>query len=235
MNALMNVQHHIIQLNMMKKHKSILIHVKVIVGIIMVKIVLVIVLQLVLKNVYGYNKHNLQKISNVYHNVVQVTHIMIILINIVYNHVIQTMKNVLIYSVYHLIMNVQAFAHQDITVLVKTVQVYVYLNKRRVNARLEDILVQIKHTIKLILDVKIVVQYLVVLDLDKITVNNVLKLAMKIKSMIKTSYAQILVHNKINMLIKVNVHHIVNTIVMIQIKINIFANQIVHNIVILFQ
>lgn len=231
----MNVQHHIIQLNMMKKHKSILIHVKVIVGIIMVKIVLVIVLQLVLKNVYGYNKHNLQKISNVYHNVVQVTHIMITLINIVYNHVIQTMKNVLIYSVYHLIMNVQAFAHQDITVLVKTVQVYVYLNKRRVNARLEDILVQIKHTIKLILDVKIVVQYLVVLDLDKITVNNVLKLAMKIKSMIKTSYAQILVHNKINMLIKVNVHHIVNTIVMIQIKINIFVNQIVHNIVILFQ
>ena len=37
------------------------------------------------------------------------------------------------------------------------------------------------------------------------------------------------------MLIKVNVHHIVNTIVIIQIKINIFVNQIVHNIVILFQ
>lgn len=235
MNALMNVQHHIIQLNMTKKHKSILIHVKVIVGIIMVRIVLVIVLQLVLKNVYGYNMHNLQKTNNVYHNVAQLIHIMIILINIVYNHVIQTMKNVLIYSVYHQIMNVRAFAHQDITVLVKMVQVYVQLNKRRVNVKLEDILVQIKHIIKLILDVKITVQYLIVLDLDKITVNNVLKLVMKIKSMIKTSYAQILVHNKINMLTKVNVHHIANIIVMIQIKINIFANQIVHNIVILFQ
>ena len=37
------------------------------------------------------------------------------------------------------------------------------------------------------------------------------------------------------MSIKVNVHHIVNIIVMIQTRINIFVNQIAHNIVILYQ